>query len=62
MNREYYPTDIISPLFSIFIYHLGIKNRPVDGRSSEKYSHLIDMIIIVGDNMFSGSHCGEHED
>jgi hypothetical protein len=27
--------DIIPPWFSMLIYHLGINNRPVGGRSSE---------------------------
>jgi hypothetical protein len=39
-NQEFFPVDIIPPWLSIPICHLGDKNRPVGGRSSETY---IDM-------------------
>jgi hypothetical protein len=41
------PFNIIPPWFSMLIYDLGMNNRPVDGSSSETYSHPIDMIIIM---------------
>jgi hypothetical protein len=31
----------------MLVYHVGMNNRPVCGRSSETKSHPIDMIIIV---------------
>jgi hypothetical protein len=46
-NPEFSSVDIIPSCFSLFIYHLGVNNRPVGGRSSETYSHPIDMIIII---------------
>jgi hypothetical protein len=38
--------DIIPPWFPMFIYHLEV-NMPVGGRSSETWSHPIDMIIVT---------------
>jgi hypothetical protein len=40
-----FPVEIISPRFSTSYIADGMDNRPVDGRSSEKRSHAIDMII-----------------
>jgi hypothetical protein len=34
-------------IVSMFIYHLGMNNRPFGGRSSETCSYLVDMIIII---------------
>jgi hypothetical protein len=34
-NKEFSPVDIIPPWFSMLIYHLRAKKRPVNGRSSE---------------------------
>jgi hypothetical protein len=38
------PADIIPPWLSILIHHLWMNNRSVGGRSSETWSHPIDMI------------------
>jgi hypothetical protein len=38
---------IIPPWLSIVIYHLGMNNTPVGGRSSETLSHPIGVIVIV---------------
>jgi hypothetical protein len=35
MNGEFSLVNIIPPLFSMFIYHWGMNNRPVVGCSSE---------------------------
>jgi hypothetical protein len=37
------PVDIIPPWLFVLIYHLGMNNRLVGGRSSETWSQLIDM-------------------
>jgi hypothetical protein len=37
------PVSIIPPWALILIYHPGMSNRPVGGRSSETWSHPIDM-------------------
>jgi hypothetical protein len=37
------PVDIIPPWLSILIYHAGVNNGPLGGRSSETRSHPIDM-------------------
>jgi hypothetical protein len=34
-----FPINIIPPLLSILIYHMGINNRSLGGHSSETYSH-----------------------
>jgi hypothetical protein len=47
MNQEFCPVDIIPPLFSVLIYHLGDEQIPFGGRSSETYSHPINMIKII---------------
>jgi hypothetical protein len=38
---------IISPWCSMLLYHPGINNRLIGGRSSETKSHPIDMIVIL---------------
>jgi hypothetical protein len=37
------PVNNIPPWLSMLVYHLGDKNRPFGGHSSETYSHSIDM-------------------
>jgi hypothetical protein len=39
------PVNIIPPWLTMFIYHQGMNNRPVGGRSSETSSHPIDVNI-----------------
>jgi hypothetical protein len=46
-NQELFPVDIIQPWFSMFMYHMGMNNRPVGGRSSETWSHPTDITIII---------------
>jgi hypothetical protein len=46
-NQKFSAVDIISRWFSILIYHLGMSNVPVGGRSSETQSHIIDMVIVI---------------
>jgi hypothetical protein len=41
----FYSVRIILPWLSILIYHLGMNNRPVSGRSSETSSHFINMNV-----------------
>jgi hypothetical protein len=41
----FYSVRIILPWLSILIYHLGMNNRPVSGRSSEISSHFINMNV-----------------
>jgi hypothetical protein len=42
-SSSVFPVHIIPPLLSILIYHLGMNNRSVGGRSSETSAHPIDM-------------------
>jgi hypothetical protein len=42
-NSSVSPVNIIPPWLSTLVYHLGINNRPVSGRSSETQSRTIDM-------------------
>jgi hypothetical protein len=42
-----FPVNIISPWFYKFIHHRRMKNRPVGGRSSETYSHIIIVRFII---------------
>jgi hypothetical protein len=46
-NQEFFLINIIPAWFSMFLYHLGMSNRPVGGRSSETWSHPIDMIEVL---------------
>jgi hypothetical protein len=48
-----FPVDIMPLWISMLIYHLGMNNRLVGGRSSETWSHPIDMIVIIIMNMIS---------
>jgi hypothetical protein len=41
------PADITPQEFPVLACHLGVNNRPVDGRSSQTQSHPIDMIITM---------------
>jgi hypothetical protein len=50
-NQEFFPVDIMPPWISMLIYHMGMNNRLVGGRSSETWSHPIDMIVIIIMNM-----------
>jgi hypothetical protein len=40
---------ISPPRFYMLIYHLGMNNRPLDDRSSESYTHTVDMTNIITD-------------
>jgi hypothetical protein len=42
-NSSVSPVNIIPPWLSTLVYHLGMNNRPVSGRSSETESRTIDM-------------------
>jgi hypothetical protein len=44
MNQEISPVGIIPPRYSIT---RGMKDRSVDGHSSETWSHPINMITII---------------
>jgi hypothetical protein len=46
-NQKLFSPDIIPPWFYMLVYHLGVNNRPVGGRSSETYSHPIDRAITI---------------
>jgi hypothetical protein len=39
----FYPVSIIPLWLSVLMYYLGNENTAVDGRSSETWSHPIDM-------------------